>query len=103
MLRYIVNSKKNIDRLDGDNLLLELLKLRNVEKPHELLNLSPHVLCDANDFRGIREAIELFHKHIIIDSDVDGLTSASTMWGYEDFEHKRNEEIALLDYLLISR
>ena len=90
MLRYIVNSKKNIDRLDGDNLLLELLKLRGVEKPHELLNLSPHVLCDANDFRGIKEAIELFHKHIInesrihiiIDSDVDGLTSASTMWGY---------------------
>ena len=90
MLRYIVNSKKNIDRLDGDNLLLELLKLRGVEKPQELLNLSPQVLCDANDFRGINEAIELFHKHIInesrihiiIDSDVDGLTSASTMWGY---------------------
>ena len=90
MLRYIVNSKKNIDRLDGDNLLLELLKLRKVEKPHELLNLSPQVLCDANDFRGINEAIDLFHKHIInesrihiiIDSDVDGLTSASTMWGY---------------------
>ena len=39
MLRYIVNSKKNIDRLDGDNLLLELLKLRGVEKPQELLNL----------------------------------------------------------------
>ena len=90
MLRYIVNSKKNIDRLDGDNLLLELLKLRGVEKPQELLNLSPQVLCDTNDFRGIEEAIELFHKHIInesrihiiIDSDVDGLTSASTMWGY---------------------
>ena len=59
MLRYIVNSKKNIDRLDGDNLLLELLKLRGVEKPQELLNLSPQVLCDANDFRGINEAIEL--------------------------------------------
>ena len=66
MLRYIVNSKKNIDRLDGDNLLLELLKLRNVEKPHELLNLSPQVLCDANDFRGIREAIELFHRRMSV-------------------------------------
>ena len=90
MLRYIVNSKKNIDRLDGDNLLLELLKLRGVEKPQELLNLSPQVLCDATGFRSISRAIELFNSHlnansnihIIIDSDVDGLTSASTMWGY---------------------
>lgn len=70
MLRYIVNSKKNIDRLDGDNLLLELLKLRGVEKPHELLNLSPHVLCDATMFRGMKQAIDMFHKHMIHDSNI---------------------------------
>ena len=90
MLRYLIRSNKNIDRLEGDNLLVELLKLRGIENVNEYLNLSPQVLCDTNDFRGIEEAIELFHKHIInesrihiiIDSDVDGLTSASTMWGY---------------------
>lgn len=70
MLRYIVSSKKNIDRLDGDNLLLELLKLRGVEKPHELLNLSPQVLCDATGFRSISRAIEMFHKHMIHDSNI---------------------------------
>ena len=89
-MRYKVASTKNIDRLEGDNLLVELLKLRGVEKPMELLNLSPSVLNDATMFRGMKQAIDMFHKHIvntscihiIVDSDVDGLTSASTMWSY---------------------
>ena len=89
-MRYKVASKKNIDRLEGDNLLLELLALRGVESPVELLNLSPKVLCDATKFRGIKDALDLFHKHIkhqsrihvIVDSDCDGLTSASMIWGY---------------------
>lgn len=63
-MRYKVASKKNIDRLEGDNLLLELLALRGVENPVELLNLSPRVLCDATKFRGIKDALDLFHKHI---------------------------------------
>ena len=63
-MRYKVASKKNIDRLEGDNLSLELLALRGVENPVELLNLSPRVLCDATKFRGIKDALDLFHKHI---------------------------------------
>ena len=63
-MRYKVASKKNIDRLEGDNLLLELLALRGVENPVELLHLTPRVLCDATKFRGIKDALDLFHKHI---------------------------------------
>lgn len=63
-MRYKVASKKNIDRLEGDNLLLELLALRGVENPVELLNLSPRVLRDATKFRGVKDALDLFHKHI---------------------------------------
>lgn len=89
-MRYKIGSSKNIDRLEGDNLLIEILKLREVEKPMELLNLSPSVLHSATLLRGAREAIELLRKHvtkgsnihILIDVDVDGLSSASFMWRY---------------------
>ena len=90
-MKYIVNNKKNIDRMDDTELLIELLKMRGVEHPLEMLNLSPKVLYDASDFNNIDEAMELFHDrievnkdkvHIIIDSDCDGLTSASMMWLY---------------------
>lgn len=89
-MRYKVGSNKNIDRLEGDNLLVEILKLRDVENPMELLNLSPKVLHSATLFRGMKEAIELFHKHIkegsnihiLVDVDVDGASSSSFMWSY---------------------
>ena len=90
-MKYIVNNKKNIDRMDDTELLIELLKMRGVEHPLEMLNLSPKVLYDASDFNNIDKAMELFHDrvevnkdkvHIIIDSDCDGLTSASMMWLY---------------------
>lgn len=64
MLRYIVKSKKNIDRLNDDDLLKEILKLRGVEDVEEFLHLTPRVLCDATKFRGIKDALDLFHKHI---------------------------------------
>ena len=69
-MRYKVASTKNIDRLEGDNLLVELLKLRGVEKPMELLNLSPSVLNDATMFRGMKQAIDMFHKHITNESRI---------------------------------
>ena len=90
-MRYLVANKKNIDRLANDDLLYEILAMRGVENPRELLNLSPNVLCDAYDFRNIDDAVDLFFRHvgwlkdnihIIIDSDVDGLTSASTVYEY---------------------
>lgn len=90
-MKYIVNNKKNIDRMDDNELLIELLKMRGVENPLEMLHLTHKVLYDANDFNNIDEALELFHDrveinkdkvHIIIDSDCDGLTSASMMWLY---------------------
>lgn len=89
-MRYEVHNRKNIDRLTDDNLLVELLTMRGVGNAYELLNLNPSVLKDGWKFRNMEEAIELLdlhllhndHIHIIMDSDVDGLTSASAMYGY---------------------
>ncbi len=69
-MRYKIGSSKNIDRLEGDNLLIEILKLREVEKPMELLNLSPSVLHSATLLRGAREAIELLRKHVTKGSNI---------------------------------
>ena len=90
-MRYLVANKKDLNRLTNDDLLYEILKMRGVENPQELLNLSPDVLCNPYKFKNINQAVDLFHHHvswlkgnihIIIDSDVDGLTSASTIYGY---------------------
>lgn len=70
MLRYIVKSKKNIDRLNDDDLLKEILKLRGVEDVEEFLHLTPSVLNDATMFRGMKQAIDMFHKHMIHDSNI---------------------------------
>lgn len=89
-MRYLVANKKNIDRLANDDLLYEILAMRGVENPKLLLNLSPEVLCNPYDLNNVREATDLLHHHmwqknkihVIIDSDVDGITSASTIYEY---------------------
>lgn len=89
-MKYIVHNNKNIDRLGEDELLHELIKMRGVENPNAVLNLSPKVLHSAFKFNNIERALDVFNYHmtndtnihIIIDSDVDGITSASMMWRY---------------------
>jgi single-stranded-DNA-specific exonuclease len=89
-VKYVVKSKRNIDRMDDTELLAEILTIRGVEHPMEMLNLTSRVLHDGYELRNMAMGLDLFdwhikhdsNIHIIIDSDVDGLTSASMMWFY---------------------
>ena len=89
-MKYVVKSKRNIDRMDDTELLAEILTIRGVEHPMEMLNLTSRVLHDGYELRNMAIGLDLFdwhikhdsNIHIIIDSDVDGLTSASMMWFY---------------------
>lgn len=87
-MRYMVTNRTNIDRID--DLLEVLLEMRGVENPQGFLHLTPSVLKDPMSFRNMGEAVEMLHKHmmnnsnihIIMDSDNDGLTSATATYGY---------------------
>lgn len=86
-MRYNVANRSNLDRIE--NLLEELLLMRGVEDPSGFLHLTPDILIDPFSFRNMNEAVDLLYKHInngkvhiIIDSDTDGITSASAIYGY---------------------
>lgn len=92
-MKYIVDGKKNIERMSDDELLNEILRLRGVEDPHALLNISHKTLHDPRLFRFMEQGVELYRKHIqnnskiyvLADSDSDGLTSAGVVWLYTYF------------------
>lgn len=69
-MRYIVANNKNIDRLGDNELLIELLRMRGVESPSQILNLSPHVLHDTYLFKNIDRALEMFHYYMTRDSKI---------------------------------
>ena len=45
-MKYETRIKKSIDRLSEEQLLHELLKVRGVDNPSELLNLTEEVIHD---------------------------------------------------------
>lgn len=88
-MNYHVKSKRSLDRMSDEDLLFELLRLRGVEDPLALLRVEVEPkLHDMELLRNIYEAIELFRyhleqgndMHLLIDVDVDGLTSSAEMY-----------------------
>lgn len=91
MLRYTVKSKKSIDRMSDEELLLELLELRGVKSPRDLLAIDrgqAQCLYDTMKFDNMKTGLELFKSHLdvgnpihlLMDVDVDGCTSSAIMF-----------------------
>lgn len=91
MLRYTVKSKKSIDRMSDEELLLELLELRGVKSPRDLLAIDrgqAQCLYDTMKFDNMKSGLELFKSHLdvgnpihlLMDVDVDGCTSSAIMF-----------------------
>lgn len=89
-LKYVVKSKKSIDRMDDERLLQELLEMRGVSDPLSLLDVDNGNYMDyyhpGYDFRNMEQGLDLLwkhldsdtsHVHLIFDVDVDGLTSGA--------------------------
>lgn len=78
------------DFIHEENLLQTLLLNRDVAEPDRLLNLTKEEVHDGMLLRNMNEGLELLHKHIkndsdihiIVDSDSDGLCSASMVYLY---------------------
>lgn len=91
MLRYTVKSKKSIDRMSDEELLLELLELRGVKSPRDLLAIDrgqAQCLYDTMKFDNMKTGLELLKSHLdvgnpihlLMDVDVDGCTSSAIMF-----------------------
>lgn len=97
-MNYETRIKKSIDRLSEEQLLHELLRVRGVDNPSELLNLTEDVIHDPNLLIDMDYGLEMLkhyvdmkepHIHVFIDVDVDGLTSAGLvyLWVQRNFPH----------------
>lgn len=78
------------DFIHEENLLEKLLKERGVNEPKKMLNMNESNVHDGMLLKNIDRGLDLLYKHIryksnihiIIDDDVDGLTSAAMMYLY---------------------
>ena len=81
---------KLIGTNDYDNPLQTFLKNRGVKDIDSYLNMGDEVLIPYQNLAHINEAVELYKHHIesnsnitiIVDSDVDGFTSAAMIYKY---------------------
>ncbi|MEG2786445.1 MAG: DHH family phosphoesterase [Romboutsia sp.] len=88
-MKYKVMNKGR-DCLHDDNLLYTLLRSRGVVEPKRLLNLSSDDVIDGKLLKNMDDGLKLLNKHIknkssihiIIDSDLDGYTSAAAFYNY---------------------
>jgi single-stranded-DNA-specific exonuclease len=88
-MKYIVKNK-DYSYVADTELLELLLQQRGVANPQGLLNLDPSCIHDGMLFNNMKWGLELLawhinngsRIHIIIDSDVDGFTSAAFMFQY---------------------
>ena len=102
VVKYIVKSKRSLDRMTDERLLEELLEMRGVADPLSLLRVDSGHYCDyynsAYEFSHMEEALDLLwkhldnessHIHLIFDVDVDGLTSGALyyLWHKERYPH----------------
>ena len=102
VVKYIVKSKRSLDRMTDERLLEELLEMRGVADPLSLLRVDSGHYCDyynsAYEFSHMEEALDLLwkhldnefsHIHLIFDVDVDGLTSGALyyLWHKERYSH----------------
>nr|DAH73295.1 MAG TPA: single-stranded-DNA-specific exonuclease RecJ [Caudoviricetes sp.] len=93
-MKFIAKYDK-YDRLSDDELLRKLLIERGVEDVDTFLHLNDSVLCDAREFKNIKEGLELIDEYIyeqpfktvclIVDSDTDGNTSSA--FCYRELQH----------------
>lgn len=75
---------------DHFNVVENVMKNRGIENPNEYFNISVKDEIDYNKLDYINDAVNMFDKHfcnndkigILIDEDVDGFTSAATMYNY---------------------
>lgn len=88
-MKYVARLNTNIDRLSEEQLLHKLLEVRGVNDPTTFLNLQEDVIHDPNLLKNMDFGLEMFnfhlnqespHIHIFIDTDADGLTSASFVY-----------------------
>ena len=101
-MKYIVKSKKSIDRMNDDKLLHELLEMRGVLDPLSLLDVDSgnhaNYYHPAYDFKNMEQGLDLLwkhlddefgHIHLIFDVDVDGLTSGALyyLWHKHRYPH----------------
>ena len=97
-MKYETRIKKSIDRLSEEQLLHELLKVRGVDNPSELLNLTEEVIHDPNLLIDMDYGLEMLkhyvdmqepHIHIFFDTDMDGASSGAYMylWLQRNFPH----------------
>ena len=63
-MKYETRIKKSIDRLSEEQLLHELLKVRGVDNPSELLNLTEEVIHDPNLLVDMDYGLEML-KHYL--------------------------------------
>ena len=102
VVKYVVKSKRSLDRMTDERLLEELLEMRGVVDPISLLRVDSGHYCDyynsAYEFSHMEEALDLLwkhldnefsHIHLIFDVDVDGLTSGALyyLWHKERYSH----------------
>ena len=102
VVKYVVKSKRSLDRMTDERLLEELLEMRGVADPLSLLRVDSGHYCDyynsAYEFSYMEEALDLLwkhldnefsHIHLIFDVDVDGLTSGALyyLWHKERYPH----------------
>ena len=102
VVKYVVKSKRSLDRMTDERLLEELLEMRGVADPLSLLRVDSGHYCDyynsAYEFSHMEEALDLLwkhldnessHIHLIFDVDVDGLTSGALyyLWHKERYPH----------------
>ena len=102
VVKYMVKSKRSLDRMTDERLLEELLEMRGVADPLSLLRVDSGHYCDyynsAYEFSHMEEALDLLwkhldnefsHIHLIFDVDVDGLTSGALyyLWHKERYPH----------------
>lgn len=91
MLRYEVKSHRSLDRMSDEELLLELLELRGVQSPQNLLAIDrgqEKCLYDTMKFDNMKDGLELLKSHLdannpihlLMDVDVDGCTSSAIMY-----------------------
>ena len=99
-MKYVVKSKRSLDRMTDERLLEELLEMRGVTDPLSLLRVDSGHYCDyynsAYEFTNMEQALDLLwkhlddefsHIHLIFDVDVDGLTSGALyyLWHKERY------------------
>ncbi|MFQ9545325.1 MAG: DHH family phosphoesterase [Clostridium sp.] len=89
-LQFKSKSLVRFEKLNEEEILKELFRLRGVDNMKEFLNLSEKNLYNGMLLKNMKEGLNLYHKHIINDSrililvdvDVDGLTSGALAYNY---------------------